>query len=85
MQWFEFASGSSNNNNRTSHSYTNTDTTKYDTAIDSSIARTYNNLTVVNDAVFSISGLIDFLGSSGDTKVVSSPKILTMKKKIIKI
>lgn len=86
IDWSKFSLGfssssifnNSNNNNRTSHSYTNTDTTKYDTAIDSSIARTYNNLTVVNDAVFSISGLIDFLGSSGDTKVVSSPKVLTM-------
>ena len=37
-----------------------------------------NGLTVVNDAVFSVAGLIDFLGSSGDTKVVSSPKVLTM-------
>lgn len=37
-----------------------------------------NNLTVVNDAVFSMAGLIDFLGSSGETKVVSSPKVLTM-------
>ena len=37
-----------------------------------------NNLTVVDDAVFSVSGLIDFLGSSGDAKVVSSPKVLTM-------
>ncbi len=37
-----------------------------------------NNLTVVNDVSFSIAGLIDFLGSSGETKVVSSPKVLTM-------
>ena len=37
-----------------------------------------NNLTVVNDAIFSMAGLIDFLGSSGETKVVSSPKVLTM-------
>lgn len=37
-----------------------------------------NNLTVVNDGIFSVAGLIDFLGSSGDTKVVSSPKVLTM-------
>ncbi|WP_286682945.1 pilus (MSHA type) biogenesis protein MshL [Sulfurospirillum sp. MES] len=37
-----------------------------------------NNLTVVNDAVFSISGLVDFLASNGDTRVVSSPKVLTM-------
>ena len=44
----------------------------------SSVSNNLNNLTVVNDAVFSISGLIDFLGSSGDTKVVSSPKVLTM-------
>ena len=44
----------------------------------SSVSSNLNNLTVVNDAVFSITGLIDFLGSSGDTKVVSSPKVLTM-------
>ena len=37
-----------------------------------------NNLTVVNDGIFSIRGLIDFLGSSGETKVVSSPKALTL-------
>ncbi len=37
-----------------------------------------NNLTVINDALFSIGGLIDFLGSNGETKVVSSPKVLTM-------
>lgn len=37
-----------------------------------------NNLTVVNDGIFSIAGLIDFLGSSGETKVVSSPKVLAM-------
>jgi general secretion pathway protein D len=37
-----------------------------------------NNLTVVNDGIFSITGLIDFLGSNGETKVVSSPKVLTM-------
>lgn len=37
-----------------------------------------NNLTVVNDGIFSIAGLIDFLGASGETKVVSSPKVLTM-------
>ncbi|AHJ12752.1 type II secretion system protein D [Sulfurospirillum multivorans DSM 12446] len=37
-----------------------------------------NSLTVVNDALFSVSGVIDFLGSSGDTKVISSPKVLTM-------
>ena len=37
-----------------------------------------NTLTVVNDAVFSLNGLIDFLGTNGETKVVSSPKVLTM-------
>ncbi len=37
-----------------------------------------NSLTVVNGAVFSIAGLIDFLGSNGETKVVSSPKVLTL-------
>jgi general secretion pathway protein D len=45
---------------------------------DNSVRSTTNNLTVINDAVFSITGLIDFLGSSGETKVVSSPKVLTM-------
>jgi general secretion pathway protein D len=43
IDWSKFSLGfssssifnNSNNNNRTSHSYTNTDTTKYDTAIDS--------------------------------------------------
>lgn len=86
VDWSKFSLGfssssifnNSNNKTNTSHSYTNTDTTKYNTAIDPSITRTYNNLTVVNDAVFSISGLIDFLAANGDTKVVSSPKVLTM-------
>ncbi|AFL68522.1 pilus (MSHA type) biogenesis protein MshL [Sulfurospirillum barnesii] len=86
IDWSKFSLGfssssifnNSNNNNRTSHTYTNTSSTSSDTAIDSAITRTYNNLTVVNDAVFSVSGLIDFLGSSGDAKVVSSPKVLTM-------
>ena len=41
-------------------------------------ANLLNNLTVVNDGIFSITGLIDFLGSSGETKVVSSPKALTL-------
>ena len=45
---------------------------------DNAIVSNANNLTVVNDGIFSITGLIDFLGSSGETKVVSSPKVLTM-------
>lgn len=45
---------------------------------DAGIISNANNLTVVNDGIFTITGLIDFLGSSGDTKVISSPKVLTM-------
>lgn len=45
---------------------------------DNAIVSNANNLTVVNDGIFSITGLINFLGSSGETKVVSSPKVLTM-------
>ena len=45
---------------------------------DGAITANANNLTVVNDGIFTISGLIDFLGSSGETKVVSSPKALTL-------
>ncbi|MDD3463499.1 MAG: pilus (MSHA type) biogenesis protein MshL [Sulfurospirillaceae bacterium] len=37
-----------------------------------------NNINIVNDAVFSITGLIDFLGKSGDAKVVSNPKVLAL-------
>lgn len=37
-----------------------------------------NSLTVANGASFSMSGLMDFLASNGDTRVVSSPKVLTM-------
>ena len=45
----------------------------------SSVARQSSSaVTVVNDAVFTMTGLIDFLNTSGDTKVISSPKVLTM-------
>jgi general secretion pathway protein D len=82
VDWSKFSLGFSsssifNNSNQgqTGHTYTDsTGATYYDNAI----TKNYNNLTVVNDAVFSVAGLIDFLGSSGDTKVVSSPKVLTM-------
>ena len=47
-------------------------------ATGANVSSNLNNLTVVNDSVFSISGLIDFLASNGDTRVVSSPKVLTM-------
>lgn len=65
-----------NNSNQGTLSNSNPQTLYNSTG--SSVSNNLNNLTVVNDAVFSISGLIDFLGSSGDTKVVSSPKVLTM-------
>ncbi len=43
-------------------------------------AATFANskLSVVNDALFSMTGLINFLNTNGETKVVSSPKVLTM-------
>ncbi|MFB1007816.1 MAG: pilus (MSHA type) biogenesis protein MshL [Sulfurospirillum sp.] len=65
-----------NNSNQGTLSNSNPQTLYNSTG--SSVSNNLNNLTVVNDAVFSISGLIDFLGSSGDTKVVSSPIVLTM-------
>jgi general secretion pathway protein D len=37
-----------------------------------------STVNMVNDAVFTMDGLISFLNTNGDTKVVSSPKILTM-------
>ncbi|MDX1808109.1 MAG: pilus (MSHA type) biogenesis protein MshL [Sulfurospirillaceae bacterium] len=37
-----------------------------------------NSYTVVSDALFTMSGLMDFLATNGDTKVVSSPKVLTL-------
>lgn len=37
-----------------------------------------SSLSVINDAVFTMSGLIDFLNTNGDTKVVSNPKVLTL-------
>lgn len=84
VDWSKFSLGFSsssifNNSNQgqTAHTYTDS-TNAASTFYDNAITKNYNNLTVVNDAVFSISGLIDFLGSSGDTKVVSSPKVLTM-------
>lgn len=84
VDWSKFSLGISssnifNNSNQgqTAHTYTDSKTASA-TFYDNAITKNYNNLTVVNDAVFSISGLIDFLGTSGETKVVSSPKVLTM-------
>ncbi len=37
-----------------------------------------NNLTVISDNLFTMSGLIDFLKTNGSTKIVSSPKVLTL-------
>ncbi|MBE0490853.1 MAG: pilus (MSHA type) biogenesis protein MshL [Sulfurospirillum sp.] len=38
----------------------------------------YNQIAIVNDAVFSMAGMIDFLNTNGDTRVVSNPKVLTL-------
>ena len=37
-----------------------------------------NSYTVLSDNVFTMAGLIDFLETNGNTKVVSSPKVLTL-------
>jgi general secretion pathway protein D len=36
------------------------------------------NINIVNNLVFSMEGLLDFLKSNGETKVISSPKVITM-------
>lgn len=74
--------------------YTGVDWTKFDLTLGSegTFSNTYindrpefskladidSNLNVVNSAVFTMTGLIDFLNTNGDTKVVSSPKVLSM-------
>ena len=82
VDWSKFSLGfnsssifNNSNQGQTGHTYTDSAGATY---YDNAITKNYNNLTVVNDAVFSVAGVIDFLGSSGDTKVVSSPKVLTM-------
>ena len=37
-----------------------------------------NKLGIVNDALFTVDGLINFLNTEGETKVISSPKVLTI-------
>lgn len=37
-----------------------------------------NAYTIVSDSIFTMTGLMDFLATNGDTKVVSSPKVLTL-------
>ncbi len=37
-----------------------------------------STVSIVNDAVFTMTGLIDFLNANGDTQVISSPKVLSM-------
>jgi len=48
--------------------------------INSGLVFANNNspVSIVNDALFSIDGLVNFLNTNGDTKVISSPKVLTM-------
>jgi general secretion pathway protein D len=47
--------------------------------IQSSIASTSESaLSIVNNAVFTLEGLVNFLNTNGDTKVVSNPKVLSM-------
>ncbi|WP_024954631.1 pilus (MSHA type) biogenesis protein MshL [Sulfurospirillum arcachonense] len=63
-----------NNSSRNSSGSHNT----YTNPIDSGLSFANNKLAVVNDAVFTMTGLIDFLNTNGDTKVISNPKVLSM-------
>lgn len=81
VDWSKFSLGfnssslfNNSNQGQTAHANVNTNPSSYD----SNIVRNTNNLTVVNDVAFSVAGLIDFLGANGETKVVSSPKVLTL-------
>lgn len=84
VDWSKFSLGFksstifNNSNQGQTHNNTYSSDTTASTLYDSSITKNANNLTVVNDGIFTISGLIDFLASSGETKVVSSPKVVTM-------
>ena len=37
-----------------------------------------NKLAIVNDAIFSMEGLMDFVNTQGDATIISSPKVLSM-------
>ncbi len=56
-------------------STTANDTTNW---VSSTAKQATSTVTMVNDAAFTMTGLIDFLNKSGDTEVISSPKVLSM-------
>jgi len=73
VDWSKFSLGFNSStlfNNSNQGQLAHTNSALYDATFTSSVINK-NNLTVVNDGIFSISGLIDFLGSNGETKVVS--------------
>lgn len=78
----ELASSSKFNNSSTDATGTHTfspDTITGNPLIDTTNAIFANNkLSIVNDAVFSMTGLMNFLGNNGDAKVISSPKVLAL-------
>ena len=87
VDWSKFSLGfksstifNNSNQGALQHTTQETDAAGVQTAFNAGVSgiTNLNNLTVVNDGIFSITGLIDFLGSNGETKVVSSPKVLTM-------
>lgn len=87
VDWSKFSLGFKsstifNNSNQGSlqHTVLPTDTSGVQNVFTSGVSgvTNLNNLTVINDGIFSITGLIDFLASNGETKVISSPKVLTM-------
>jgi general secretion pathway protein D len=50
----------------------------YTNPIDTGLNFANNKVSIVNDAVFTMTGLIDFLNTNGETEVVSNPKVLAM-------
>jgi len=72
VNWSEFSLGINNNGGT---GVTATD--KMDFA--SSLATTTSStVTVFNEAAFTMTGLVDFLNTNGQTEVISSPKVLAM-------
>lgn len=53
-------------------------TASFQNTIDDTLSNYSKNINIVNSLTFSMEGLINFLKSNGDTKVLSSPKVITM-------
>lgn len=71
IDWSKFQLGLNSNTNFTNN--VNNDSPEY-----SSLATVNSALNIVNNATFSMEGVLNFLRSNGDTQVVSNPKVLTL-------